>query len=109
MLGLLLAFLAGLINYSPAERAVLLLMAGASEAMIMLHLRISGMKKAKEISDRVKKENAELYIEIQRKNREIEQLKAQLSELMERLVMMGERKDEELALSLIKAGLKNSQ
>ncbi len=108
MLGLPLAFLAGLMNFSLAEKAMLLLIAGASEAMLFLHIRLSGMQKVSERIERLKKENTELYIEIQRKDREIEQLKRELAELRERLVMMGEKKDEELALSLIKSFQSNS-
>ncbi len=105
MIGVVFAFIAGL--QSEISKIILFLILAFISELVFFGLMaekktIKLKKQIKELKD----ENTTLFLEVRRKEKEIEELKSVITRMRERLNQFSEQRDENLAKAILKSGFK---
>ncbi len=105
MIGVVFAFIAGM-QEDLNTMIIFLILAFISELVFSGLLTEKKTAKLKKQIKELKDENTTLFLEIRRKEKEIEELKNVITRMRERLNQFSEQRDENLAKAILKSGFK---
>ena len=105
MIGIIFAFIAGM-QEDLNTMIIFLILAFISELVFSGLLAEKKTTKLKKEIKELKDENTNLFLEIRRKEKEIEELKNVITRMREKLNQFSEQRDENLAKAILRSGFK---